>query len=66
MANPKIENSNAIQMELEAFKDAILNNTETPVTIIDGNTLSYTLEGVCLLVSDLNMLMLRRVQGNNI
>jgi hypothetical protein len=37
-----------------------------PVTIIDGNTLSYTLEGVCLLVSDLNMLMLRRVQGNNI
>jgi predicted dehydrogenase len=36
VANPKIENSNAIQMELEAFKDAILNNTETPVTIIDG------------------------------
>jgi hypothetical protein len=23
-------------MELEAFKDAIINNTETPVTIIDG------------------------------
>ncbi len=36
VANPKIENSNAIQMELEVFKDAILNNTETPVTIIDG------------------------------
>jgi predicted dehydrogenase len=36
VANPKIENSNAIKMELEAFKDAILNNTETPVTIIDG------------------------------
>lgn len=36
VANPKIENSNAIKMELEAFKDAILNNTETPVSIIDG------------------------------
>jgi hypothetical protein len=23
-------------MELECFKDAILNNTETPVTVIDG------------------------------
>lgn len=36
VANPKTENTNAIKMELEAFKDAILNNTETPVTIIDG------------------------------
>ncbi len=34
--NPPVENSNAIRMELEAFRDAILNNTETPVTIIDG------------------------------
>jgi predicted dehydrogenase len=34
--NPKIEPVNAIKMELEGFKDAILNNTETPVTIQDG------------------------------
>jgi predicted dehydrogenase len=33
---PKIESSNAIKMELEAFKDAIINNTEPPVSIIDG------------------------------
>jgi len=36
VANPKIENSNAIKMELESFLNAIVNNTETPVTIIDG------------------------------
>jgi len=34
--NPVVEPVNAIKMELEAFKDAIINNTETPVTIIDG------------------------------
>jgi predicted dehydrogenase len=34
--NPVLEPVNAIKMELEAFKDAIINNTETPVTIIDG------------------------------
>jgi hypothetical protein len=27
---------NAIKMELESFRDAILNNTETPVTVMDG------------------------------
>lgn len=36
ISNPTVEPVNAIKMELEAFKDAIINNTETPVTIIDG------------------------------
>ena len=36
IANPKIEPVNAIKLELQEFKNAILNNTETPVTIIDG------------------------------
>jgi predicted dehydrogenase len=36
IANPVVEDGNAILMELQAFKNAILNNTDTPVTIIDG------------------------------
>ena len=36
IANPPVKEGNAIKMELEAFKDSILNNTETLVTIIDG------------------------------
>lgn len=36
IANPLIEDGNAIKMELEAFKNAIVNNTETPVTVQDG------------------------------
>lgn len=36
IANPAIEDGNAIKMELEAFRDAIINNTETPVTVQDG------------------------------
>jgi len=36
ISNPAIEEVNAIKMELETFKDAILNNKETPVTVIDG------------------------------
>ncbi len=36
ISNPKVEAVNAIKMELECFKDAIINNQETPVTIIDG------------------------------
>lgn len=36
ISNPPIEQSNAIKMELEAFKNAIIHNNETPVTIIDG------------------------------
>ncbi|MFT3679399.1 MAG: Gfo/Idh/MocA family oxidoreductase [Ferruginibacter sp.] len=36
IANPVVEEGNAIKMELEAFYNAILNNTETPVTVLDG------------------------------
>lgn len=36
IANPMVEDVNAIEMELKAFKEAIQNNTETPVTVIDG------------------------------
>ena len=36
IANPVIEEGNAIKMELEAFKNAITNNSETPVTVQDG------------------------------
>jgi predicted dehydrogenase len=36
IASPAIEEVNAIKMELEAFRNAITNNTETPVTILDG------------------------------
>jgi predicted dehydrogenase len=36
VANPTIENVNAIKLELEAFKNAIINNTETPVSVVDG------------------------------
>ena len=34
--SPKIEDNNAIKMELESFKDAILNNTTTIVSEVDG------------------------------
>jgi predicted dehydrogenase len=36
IASPAIEDGNAIKMELQGFKDAITNNTETPVTVMDG------------------------------
>lgn len=36
IANPPVADGNAILMELQAFKNAITNNTETPVTVIDG------------------------------
>lgn len=36
IANPVVEEGNAIKTELEAFRDAIINKTETPVTIFDG------------------------------
>lgn len=36
IASPKITESNAIRMELEAFKNAILNNTNTIVSDVDG------------------------------
>ena len=33
---PKIEDTNAIKLELESFRDAIINNTTTVVTEVDG------------------------------
>ena len=36
IANPPVTDGNAIKMELQAFADAIIRNTETPVTIMDG------------------------------
>ena len=36
IANPPIQNINAIKMELEKFRDAIVNNTPTIVSELDG------------------------------
>ncbi|MES2431464.1 MAG: Gfo/Idh/MocA family oxidoreductase [Bacteroidota bacterium] len=36
IANPIIEDSNAIKMELEEFKNSILNDSENSVTVVDG------------------------------
>ena len=36
IANPPITDGNAIKAELEAFKNAIVHNTQTQVTIMDG------------------------------
>ena len=36
IANPVVQDVNAIKMELEEFRDAICNNTNTPVTVVDG------------------------------
>lgn len=36
IANPVVEDVNAIKMELELFRDAIVNNTDTPVSVVDG------------------------------
>jgi len=36
IANPVIEDGNAIKMELQAFHNAILQNTNTPVNVLDG------------------------------
>ncbi len=36
VANPLIPEVNAIKMELEAFRDAVVNNTPTPVSVVDG------------------------------
>ncbi len=36
IANPNVPEVNAIKLELETFRDAIVNNTDTPVTIVDG------------------------------
>jgi predicted dehydrogenase len=36
IANPIVEDSNAMKEELIAFKNAIINNTEIPVSVLDG------------------------------
>ena len=36
IANPVIKEVNAIKMELEEFRNAIVNNTNTPVSAVDG------------------------------
>jgi len=36
IANPVVEDGNAIKLELQAFKNAIIQNTEPPVTVMDG------------------------------
>jgi len=36
MANPPVPEVNAIKMELESFRDAIIHNTKTPVSEVDG------------------------------
>lgn len=36
VANPHVQEVNAIKMELEKFKNAILTNTETAVPVVDG------------------------------
>ena len=36
IANPPVMEINAMKMELEEFRNAILNNTDTPVTVVDG------------------------------
>jgi predicted dehydrogenase len=36
IANPEVKPGNAIRMELEQFRDAILNNTPVPVSEMDG------------------------------
>ena len=38
IAHPDVQDGNAIKMELEAFKNAIINNQVTPVTVFDGFT----------------------------
>ncbi|MEP7108724.1 MAG: Gfo/Idh/MocA family oxidoreductase [Ferruginibacter sp.] len=36
IANPLVKEGNAIKMELQAFANAIIHNTNTPVTVLDG------------------------------
>ncbi len=36
ISNPAVEDVNAMKEELIAFKNSIENNTETPVTVVDG------------------------------
>ena len=36
IANPEVQDANAIRLELEHFRDAIVNNTPTVVSELDG------------------------------
>ncbi|MGF2413606.1 Gfo/Idh/MocA family oxidoreductase [Ferruginibacter sp.] len=36
ITNPNVPEVNAIKMELEEFRNAIVNNTNTPVSVVDG------------------------------
>ena len=36
IANPVVKDVNAMKAELTAFRDAVKNNTETPVSVLDG------------------------------
>ena len=36
IANPPVLEVNAIKMELEEFCQSIINNTDTPVNVVDG------------------------------
>src|SRR5262245_20756167 len=54
MANPVVPEVNAIKMELEEFRNAILNNTKTMVSEIDG-----------LMAMDVAHQILKKI-GNNI
>ena len=55
MANPVIPEVNAIKMELEEFKNAILNNTKTIVSEMDG-----------LMAMDVAHQILEKIGNNNI
>ena len=36
IANPTVKDTNAIKLELEDFRNAIVQNVDTPVTVLDG------------------------------
>ena len=54
MANPSVPEVNAIKMELEEFKNAIINNTRTLVSEMDG-----------LMAMDVAHQILKKI-GNNV
>ena len=54
IANPDIPEANAIKLELEAFRNAILDNKPTPVTVVDG-----------LMAMDVAHQILQKIQAAN-
>ena len=54
VANPVVQETNAILMELEAFTEAAINNTATPVSEVDG-----------LLAMDVAHQILQKIQSAN-